>query len=294
MRNFPRLITAMITPFKDDDRLDFEGAQELALQLIAEGNEGLVISGTTGEAPSLSKKEKLDLFKAIKEAVGTRAWIFAGTGSNNTEETVEFSKAAATTGVDGLMLVTPYYNKPSQEGLYQHFKTVAAAVDLPIILYNVPGRTAINLLPDTVVRLAALPNIVALKEACGNLEQVSELQTKVPEDFYVLSGDDSFTLPMLALGCYGVISVAAHLVGREMQEMITAYLQGEVQKAAQIHLALTPLFKALFIVSNPIPVKKALALLGRPAGKLRLPLVEASDTEIGIIKEALQKGGLLA
>ncbi|HHY05398.1 MAG TPA: 4-hydroxy-tetrahydrodipicolinate synthase [Clostridia bacterium] len=293
MNGFPRLLTAMITPFKDDFSVDFMGAQKLALQLIEEGNEGFVISGTTGEAPSLSKKEKLDLFKAIKEAVGSKAWIFAGTGSNSTLDTARFTEEAARTGVDGIMLVTPYYNKPSQEGLYQHFKTVADTVNLPIILYNVPGRTGINLLPDTVVKLAALPNIVALKEACGNLDQVSALQTKLPEDFYVLSGDDSLTLPMLAVGCYGIISVAAHLVGRQMREMIEAYVAGDVKKACQIHVRLYSLFKALFITSNPVPVKKALALVGRPAGKLRLPLVEASAAETQVISEAMQKVGLL-
>ncbi|MGI6589011.1 MAG: 4-hydroxy-tetrahydrodipicolinate synthase [Peptococcia bacterium] len=293
MNSFPRLVTAMITPFKDDFSVDFMGAQKLALQLIEEGNEGLVISGTTGEAPSLSKKEKLDLFKAIKEAVGSKAWIFAGTGSNCTLDTARFTEEAARTGVDGIMLVTPYYNKPNQEGLYQHFKTVAATVDLPIILYNVPGRTGINLLPDTVVNLAALPNIVALKEACGNLDQVSALQTKLPEGFYVFSGDDSLTLPMLAVGCYGIISVAAHLVGQKMREMIDAYLAGDVKKARQIHVQLYPLFKALFVTSNPVPVKKALTLVGRPAGKLRLPLVEASEAETQIISEAMKKVELI-
>jgi 4-hydroxy-tetrahydrodipicolinate synthase len=293
MNSFPRLVTAMITPFKDDFSVDFIGAQELALQLIEEGNEGLVISGTTGEAPSLSKKEKLDLFKAIKEAVGSKAWIFAGTGSNCTLDTARFTEEAARTGVDGIMLVTPYYNKPNQEGLYQHFKTVAGTVDLPIILYNVPGRTGVNLLPDTVVKLATLPNIVALKEACGNLDQVSVLQTKLPEDFYVFSGDDSLTLPMLAVGCYGIISVAAHLVGQKMREMIDAYLAGDVKKARRIHVQLYPLFKALFVTSNPVPVKKALALVGRPAGKLRLPLVEASVAETQVISEAMKKVGLL-
>ncbi len=293
MQNFPRLITAMITPFKDDYSVDFEGAQKLALQLIEEGSQGLVISGTTGESPSLSKEEKLDLFKAIKEAVGSKAWVIAGTGSNSTFDTARFTEEAARTGVDGVMLVTPYYNKPTQAGLYQHFKTVAEAVDLPIILYNVPGRTGINLLPDTVVKLADVRNIVALKEACGNLDQVSELKTKLPEEFYVYSGDDSLTLPMMAVGCYGIISVVAHVVGKQMSAMINAYLAGDIQKAAQIHLQLYPIFKALFVVSNPIPVKKALELMGRPAGKLRLPLVEPLPAETEVIREALKKVGVL-
>jgi len=293
MNNFPRLLTAMITPFKDDLSIDFAGAQKLALQLIAEGNEGLVISGTTGESPALSKEEKLDLFKAIKEAVGSKAWVFAGTGSNCTLDSAHLTEEATRTGVDGIMLVTPYYNKPNQEGLYQHFKTIAATTDLPVILYNVPGRTAANLLPDTVAKLAAIPNIAAVKESSGNLDQISILKTKVPEDFYVYSGDDFLTLPMLAVGCYGIISVVAHLVAKEMREMIYAYLDGDVQKACRLHLQLYPIFKALFVTSNPIPVKKALALAGRPAGKLRLPLVEASAAETQIISEAMKAVGVL-
>jgi 4-hydroxy-tetrahydrodipicolinate synthase len=293
MNNFPRLLTAMITPFKDDLSIDYAGAQKLALQLIEEGNEGLVISGTTGESPALSKEEKLNLFKAIKEAVGSKAWVFAGTGSNCTHESALLTEEATRTGVDGIMLVTPYYNKPNQEGLYQHFKTIASTTDLPVILYNVPGRTAANILPETVVRLATVPNIVAIKESCGNLDQISILKTKVPEDFYVYSGDDFLTLPMLAVGCYGIISVVAHLVAKEMREMIYAYLDGDVQKACQLHLQLYPIFKALFVTSNPIPVKKALALVGRPAGKLRLPLVEASPAETQIISEAMQAVGVL-
>ncbi len=294
MNNFPRLITAMVTPFNDDYSVDFEGAQELAMRLITEGNDGLVISGTTGESPTLSKQEKLDLFKVIKERVGSRAQIFAGTGLNDSLATARFTEEASLTGVDGLMLVTPYYNKPSQAGLYQHFKTIAQATDLPIILYNVPGRTAVNLFPETTAKLAEIPNIIALKEASGNLDQVSTLRTILPPDFYILSGDDSLTLPMLALGCHGVISVAAHLVGRQMREMINAYLIGDIAKAAQIHGKLFPLFKALFIVSNPIPVKTALNLVGKPAGKLRLPLVEPQDSEVQIIKKALREIGLLA
>ena len=294
MQKLPRLITAMITPFKNDYSVDFEGAQKLALQLIEEGNEGLVISGTTGESPSLNKEEKLDLFKAIKEVVGSKAWVIAGTGSNSTLDSARFTEEAAGTGVDGVMLVTPYYNKPTQDGLYQHFKIVAESIDLPVILYNVPGRTGINLLPDTVVKLAEVPNIVALKEACGNLDQVSALKTKLPEDFYVYSGDDILTLPMLAVGCYGIISVVAHIVGKQMSAMIKAYLTGDIQKATQIHLQLYPIFKALFVVSNPIPVKKALELVGRPSGKLRLPLVEPSPAETEIIRGALKKVGALS
>lgn len=295
MNNLPRLVTAMITPFNDDLSVDYAGAQKLALQLVEEeGNEGLVVSGTTGESPNLSKEEKIELFKVIKEAVGSKAWVIAGTGSYNTLESVRLTEEATRIGVDGIMLVSPYYNKPTQEGLYQHFKTIASSTDLPVILYNVPGRTGVNLLPDTVARLAEeVANIVALKEACGNLDQVSAGKVIFPEDFYVYCGDDNLTLPMLSVGCYGVISVVAHIVGKQMREMIYAYLAGDVEKACQIHLQLYPLFKALFVVSNPIPVKKALALLGRPSGKLRLPLVEPTEAETKIIIDGLKKVGVL-
>lgn len=290
----PRLMTAMVTPLKDDLSIDFDGAQKLAQQLIDDGNEGLVIAGTTGESPNLSMQEKVDLYKAVKEAIGSRATIIAGTGSNSTRDSVSLTEAAAKTGVDGVMLVAPYYNKPSQEGLYQHFKSIAAVTDLPVIVYNVPGRTSVNVLPDTVARLAAdVPNIIAVKEACGNMDQVSALKNAVPESFYIYSGDDSLTLPMLAVGCYGIISVVAHIAAREMRTMIEAYLQGDINTAAKIHLKLFPLIKAMFMTTNPVPVKKALALLGRPSGKLRLPLVEATVAETQAIAEAMRKAGLL-
>ena len=192
------------------------------------------------------------------------------------------------------MLVAPYYNKPSQEGLYQHFKTVASATDLPVIVYNVPGRTSANILPDTVARLAAdVPNIIAIKEACGNMDQVTALKNAVPENFFVYSGDDSMTLPMLAVGCYGIISVVAHIAAADMRRMIEAYLMGDVQLASQLHLKLFPLIKAMFLTTNPVPVKKALELLGRPSGKVRLPLVEATVAETQAIAEAMKKAGVL-
>ncbi|HHZ17005.1 MAG TPA: 4-hydroxy-tetrahydrodipicolinate synthase [Peptococcaceae bacterium] len=293
-RKMPRLVTAMITPFKNDLSVDYEGAQKLALQLIEDGNEGIVVSGTTGESPNLTMQEKLDLYKAVKEAVGPEAWVIAGTGSNCTRDSVSLTEEASKLGVDGVMLVAPYYNKPSQEGLYQHFKTVASATDLPVIVYNVPGRTSANILPDTVARLAAdVPNIIAIKEACGNMDQVTALKNAVPENFFVYSGDDSMTLPMLAVGCYGIISVVAHIAAADMRRMIEAYLMGDVQLASQLHLKLFPLIKAMFLTTNPVPVKKALELLGRPSGKVRLPLVEATVAETQAIAEAMKKAGVL-
>ncbi|MBZ4654176.1 MAG: DapA [Peptococcaceae bacterium] len=293
MSKFPRMITAMVTPFKDDLSVDYEGAQKLALHLIESGNDGLVIAGTTGESPTLSLKEKLSLFSAIKEAVGNKGQIIAGTGSNSTADSIYLTQEAEKIGVDGIMAVVPYYNKPNQEGMYQHFKAIAMETSLPVMLYNVPGRTGTNLLPETVARLSAISNIVALKEAAGNLDQVSTLKTLLPENFLVFSGDDSLTLPMLSVGAYGVVSVAGHLVGNDIKKMIDSYISGDVHQARAIHQQLFPLFRAIFVTTNPIPVKKALSLLGLPSGKLRLPLVEASTKETEIIKETLTKLNLV-
>ncbi len=293
MRELPRLITAMITPFKDDLSVDYEAAQKLAQLLINEGSEGLVISGTTGESPTLSVNEKMELFRAVKEAVGDKGYIIAGTGTNSTADCIKLTKGATKAGVDAVMIVVPYYNKPNAEGLYQHYKAAAGATDLPVILYNVPGRTGINMLPETVARLSEIKNIIAVKEASGNLDQVSMIRNMVPEDFIIYSGDDSLTLPMLSVGAYGVISVASHLVAPQIKEMITAYTAGEVKKAAAIHGKLFDLFRTMFITANPIPVKKALSLLGRTADTVRLPLVNATEDETEKIRTVMQQVGLL-
>lgn len=293
MKNLPRLITAMITPFKEDLSIDYEGAQKLALTLVQEGSEGLVISGTTGESPTLSIHEKMELFRVVKEAVGDKGFLIAGTGTNATADCLRITEGASKVGVDAVMVVVPYYNKPNAEGIFQHFKAAASVTDLPMILYNVPGRTGINMLPETIARLSLIPNIVAVKEACGNMEQVSAIRNIVPDDFLIYSGDDSLTLPMLALGGYGIISVAAHLVAPQIKEMIEAYLAGEVKKSSAIHCSLFELFRTMFITANPIPVKRALNLMGRPAGGLRLPLVEATAEETAIIKNAMIRVGLL-
>lgn len=293
MRELPRLITAMITPFKDDLSVDYEAAQKLAQLLINEGSEGLVISGTTGESPTLSVNEKMELFRAVKEAVGDKGYIIAGTGTNSTADCIKLTEGATKAGVDAVMIVVPYYNKPNAEGLYQHYKAAAGATDLPVILYNVPDRTGINMLPETVARLSEIKNIIAVKEASGNLDQVSMIRNMVPEDFIIYSGDDSLTLPMLSVGAYGVISVASHLVAPQIKEMITAYTAGEVKKAAAIHGKLFDLFRTMFITANPIPVKKALSLLGRTADTVRLPLVNATEDETEKIRTVMQQVGLL-
>ncbi|AET68407.1 dihydrodipicolinate synthase [Desulfosporosinus orientis DSM 765] len=277
--SFGKILTAMVTPLNEQLEVDYEAAKQLALHLIDHGNDGIVVAGTTGESPTISSEEKLELFKVVKEAVGPRGVVIAGIGSYSTAESVALAKKAAALGVDGLMAVVPYYNKPSQEGLYQHFRTIAEATPLPLMLYNIPGRTSINMLPETVLRLSEIPNITALKEACGMMDQVSELKRILPENFAVYSGDDSLTLPMLALGCNGIISVAGHVVGDEMKSMVDAWFAGDTQTALKWHLKLLPMFKGMFVTTNPVPVKYLLKYQGIEAGGVRLPLVDAGDKE---------------
>ncbi len=290
---FGKVLTAMVTPFNQDLEVDYQRTQELVVRLIESGSDGVVVSGTTGESPTLSKKEKLNLFRAVVEAIGGKGIVIAGTGSYNTAESVELTKEAEKTGVDGLLLVAPYYNKPSQEGLYRHFKEIAGATSLPAIIYNIPGRTGVNISVDTMVRLAEIENVVGVKESSGNLAQVSEIFEKTPSDFLIYSGDDALTLPVLSVGGVGIISVAGHIAGRRISEMVTAYERGEIAKAAEINASLGPLFRTLFINTNPIMVKTACNLVGLKVGGLRLPLVEASERETEIMREVLKNLGLL-
>ena len=289
----PRLLTAMITPYDDKLQVDYARAAELADYLANNGSEGIVVSGTTGESPVLTDEEKLKLFASVKNKVGKRIPVWAGTGSNDTQHSLELSKEAEKLGVDGVMLVCPYYSKPSQEGLYQHFRKIAGAISLPVMLYNVPGRTGINLLPETVTRLAKIENIVAIKEASGSMDQVSTLMTLLPEEMTVYSGDDSLTLPMMALGARGVVSIASHLVGNEILAMIEAFSNGNNKRAVDLHKQLFPIFKGLFITTNPVPLKEVLNQLGQNVGGLRLPLVEANETEKIFIQELLINAKLL-
>jgi 4-hydroxy-tetrahydrodipicolinate synthase len=269
----------MVTPMNDKFEVDYQEAERLALYLIEHGSDGIVVSGTTGESPTITAEEKLELFRVVKQAVGSKAKVIAGVGSNSTDASISLARKAQDTGVDGIMAVVPYYNKPSQEGMYQHFRAIAEATSLPLMLYNVPGRTSANLLPETVRRLSEIPNITTLKEAAGSMDQVSELKRLLPADFAVYSGDDSLTLPMLALGCDGVISVAAHIVGDEMKCMLDAWFAGDTQTALQYHLKLTPMFKGIFVTTNPVPVKYLLKYSGINAGGVRLPLVKATTEE---------------
>lgn len=288
-----RVITAMVTPFDEKGELNLAQARKLARHLVDNGSDGLVVSGTTGESPTLSREEKVELFRAVVDEIGGRAVVVAGTGSYNTQESIALSRAAEGAGADALLLVCPYYNKPSQDGLYRHFRAIAESTALPVILYNIPGRTGVNLLPATVARLAEIPNIVAIKEASGSLEQVTEIIRRVPENFAVYSGDDAMTLPILAVGGRGIVSVVSHLVGPRLAEMVNAFRSGNVVLAAKLHRELFPLMKGMFIATNPVPVKAALNLLGFNVGPPRLPLVEATEPEKETLRGLLKQAGLM-
>ncbi|AFZ02382.1 dihydrodipicolinate synthase [Calothrix sp. PCC 6303] len=292
--DFGRILTAMVTPFKEDGSVNYDLAAKLAEHLVNNGTDTLVVCGTTGESPTLSWEEEYQLFGVVLQAVAGKAKVMAGCGSNSTEEAIAATQKAAKIGVHGCLQVVPYYNKPPQAGLYQHFAAIAqASPEVPVLLYNVPGRTGQNLQPQTVARLAEIDNIIGIKEASGNLDQVSELRRLTPPEFQIYSGDDSLTLPSLAVGAKGVVSVASHLVGLLMQEMIEAYTSGQVQQATAIHLRLLPLFKALFITTNPIPVKIALKLQGWQVGSTRLPLCEEESEFSQKLEIVLKEVGLI-
>ncbi len=291
---FGKVITAMITPFTEDGRVNYAVAETLAIHLVENGSDGLVICGTTGESPTLSWSEEYELFKTVKQAVGDKAKIIAGTGSNSTSEAIAATKEAAKLNLDGSLQVVPYYNKPPQEGLYQHFKAIAKACpELPMMLYNIPGRTSRNLEAETIAKLAEIDNIVAIKEASGNLEQACKIRCLTPESFAIYSGEDSLTLPLLTVGSVGVVSVASHLVGNQMQKMIGAFAKGDNQTAKAIQIELFPLFQALFATTNPIPVKAALNLQGWNVGGLRLPLCELPSELLVKMQTILEKLNLL-
>lgn len=292
MTDLGQVITAMVTPFDKKLRVDYEKAVDLALRLVNSGSDGLLLAGTTGESPTLTHEEEFKLFKAVKEAVGKRASVIAGTGSNSTQTAIDSTVKAEKIGVDACLLVAPYYNKPPQEGLYQHYKKIAESTCLPVIIYNIPGRTGVNILPDTMARLSKIKNIVGVKEASKSVEQAAEIKRKTPPQFLLYSGDDSMTLPLLSVGGWGVISVASHLVGKQISKMIALFFKGEYKKAKELHLKLLPLFKVLFITTNPIPVKAALGLTGFDVGSPRLPLIGANKKQKDEIKGVLKEYGL--
>ncbi len=288
MAELGRLLTAMVTPFDENGKVDYAQAKKLALALLDSGSDGLVVVGTTGESPTLVRSEEDRLFADIKSVVGDRGCVVAGTGSNSTAEAVAATKAAEEIGVDACLLVVPYYNKPTQEGLYQHFRTIAESTRLPCILYNVPARTVAGLAAETAIRLSEVDNIVGLKEASGNFDQIARIISQARKGFLVWSGNDNDTLPILCLGGYGVISVASHLVGKQMREMIHSAVSGNTPRAAEIHRSLLPLFGALFLVANPIPVKYALNEVGFGVGNPRLPLTPADENTASQIRAVLK------
>jgi 4-hydroxy-tetrahydrodipicolinate synthase len=294
MRHLGSVITAMVTPFDDNLRVDLKRMAELTDYLIDLGSDGLLVTGTTGESPTLTNEEKVALWETVVKAARGRVPVMLGTGSNNTEQSIALTKKAEEVGGDAILLVTPYYNKPPQNALFAHFRAVAAATKLPVMIYNVPGRTGRNIEAPTVARLAhEVPNIVAVKEAGGNLDQVSEICSLVPEGFAVYSGDDSLTLPMLSLGAKGVVSVASHIVAGQMRQMIAGFTQGDWKHAKDIHLRYFSVFKGLFFTTSPSPVKSALKLMGFPVGGLRLPLLPLTEAEEEKLKGILQEAGLI-
>jgi len=287
------VMTAMVTPFKQDLSVDYEMAGRLANYLADNGSEAVVVHGTTGESPTLTHEEEYELYRVVKKAVGGRIKVIAGTGSNSTATTVHSTREAEKIGVDGVMIVVPYYNKPSQEGMYRHFKAAAESTKLPIIIYNIPGRSVVNMLPETVARIAKdCKNVIGLKDAAASIEQTKKTAELVPPGFTIGSGDDSMALPMMKVGAVGVISVASHIAGKEIAQMVAAFHAGDPKKAEALHDRLMPLFNVLFITANPTPVKAALAMIGLPVGIPRLPLIEATENEKAQIKKVLKDLGL--
>jgi 4-hydroxy-tetrahydrodipicolinate synthase len=283
-----RLLTAMVTPFDSQGEVDYQQAKKLALALLDSGSDGVVVSGTTGESPTMNREEKLRLFAEIKSAVADRGVVIAGTGNNDTKESQEVTREAEEIGVDACLLVVPYYNRPTQQGLWEHFRSIAQSTTLPCIIYNVPSRTVTNITADTLIKLGQIDNIVGVKEASSDLGQIAAVIQQTQEDFLVYSGNDSDTFPILALGGYGVISVASHLVGIQIKDMMDKFINNEAREAAKIHRRLLPLINALFIVSNPVPLKWALNYVGFPVGRPRLPLVEPDEKSINLIQATLQ------
>lgn len=292
---FGRLLTAMVTPFNADGSVNYEKAADLAEWLINNGSDGLVVAGSTGEAATMSAEEKLELFRVVVNRINKRVPVIAGTGSNNTADSVKMTKMAEAMGVDGALIVGPYYNKPTQEGFYQHFAAVAQSTGLPIIVYNVPGRTASNISPAIVARLAAdFGNIVAIKEAAGNVAQVAELYSVLPEEFTIYSGDDGLILPFMSVGATGLISVLSNIGGGILQDVMQAYEDGRVREAAKLNARMVPLANAMFIETNPIPVKAAVTLVaGIDSGQPRLPLTPMEPANKAKMVAVLQEYGLV-
>lgn len=286
--NFGQIVTAMVTPFDIEGEIDYSATKNLVEHLIANGTDSIVVAGTTGESPTLSTEEKIALFKFVVQEVKNRIPVIAGTGSNDTRASIHLTREAEKCGVDGIMLVAPYYNKPSQEGLYQHFTVISEATTLPVMIYNVPGRTACNIDADTIVRLSEIDNIVCVKDASADLDAMAEIISRTSDDFLLYSGDDGLTLPVLAIGGVGVVSVSAHVVGNEMQNMMNTFRTGNVEEAGLMHRELLPTFKALFSAPSPTPLKAALNMNGIQVGEVRLPLVPLNEEQTRELKKQVQ------
>ncbi len=287
---FGRLLTAMVTPFKDDLSIDWAGVEQLAEHLIQSGHDGIVLNGTTGEAPTTSDEEKIEIIKVVRKVVAGRAKVIAGAGNNETSHSVEQAKMAADAGADGLLVVTPYYNKPPQAGIAAHFNAMADATDVPVMLYDIPGRTGVQIEPDTIVKLAEHPNIVALKDAKGDVASTSWVikRSGIP----VYSGDDILNLPLLSVGAVGFVSVCGHTVGKDLREMLDSWFNGNSARALEIHQKLLPVYTGTFRTQGAILTKAALAMMGLPGGKVRLPLVDATSAQISQLREDLLAGGV--
>ena len=285
--DFGKVLTAMVTPFNEENQLDLERVTTLVEHLIANGTEGLVVAGTTGETPTLTHDEKIKLIDHVVKVVNKRIPVIAGTGTNDTPVSVELTQEVETLGVDAIMLVNPAYNKPNQRGLYQHFKMIAESTNLPIMLYNIPGRTAVNMTAETTIALSEIDNIVSIKEASGDIHQISKIIENTPDDFSVYCGDDGMTLPLMSIGANGIVSVASHIIGKEINEMVQTFLSGDVRKAAKLHRTLLPTMEAMFIAPSPSPVKAALNMSGIEVGNVRMPLVEIDESEEKFIKNIL-------
>lgn len=287
--DFGQVLTAMITPFDNNGEINFHATRQLVNYLIANGSDGLVVAGTTGESPTLTSEEKVTLFEFVVEVAQGRVPVIAGTGSNNTKASIDLTKQAAGVGVDGIMLVTPYYNKPSQAGLYQHFKTIAQSTSLPVMLYNIPGRSVVNMSVETIVKLSQVENIVSVKEASGDLDAVAAIISQTDSDFSLYTGEDSLTLPTLAIGGRGVVSVASHIIGKDMQDMINYYKNGDVRAAATMHRKLLPIMNAIFAAPSPTPVKAALQMMEVQVGEaVRLPMLPLNREEKNALRQVLQ------
>jgi len=286
--DFGQLLTAMVTPFDEAGEIDYRATSNLIEHLINNGTDALVVAGTTGESPTLSADEKIELFTHVVKEVNGRIPVIAGTGSNDTRASIALTKEAEAVGVDGIMIVAPYYNRPSQAGLYEHFKVIAEATSLPVMMYNIPGRTAVNMEVDTIVKLSKIDNIVCIKESSGDLDAMAEIIERTADDFELYSGDDSFTLPVLAIGGKGIVSVSAHVVGNEMKSMINAFNSANMQEASALHRQLLPKFKAIFSAPSPTPLKAVLNVMGVTVGGVRLPLVPVTEEQLEQIIEIMQ------